>query len=209
MSIKSASRALQQLWWGVGEEGYAVARPGLMLPELPGSMWPEAVRWCVKMAVANIVKTLFLRGIPFPTVCKRRKQKSLTFLWKETLKVLKTHFLKVWLLILIEPVSRRTVKYQVCSVFFTLLSQGLTSPLPVFSRCVIEGYDFRNSARIVQCHEYTWKEWESRTDWEPPAPLPSHSVRYGTGNWLGSWLALSQTVNHSKSELLTPSGGLK
>ncbi len=42
-----------------------------------------------------------------------------------------------------------------------------------------------------------------------PSPPPPHSVRNGNRNWLGSWLALSQTVNHSESELLTPSGGLK
>jgi hypothetical protein len=30
---------------GRGEKGYTVSRPGLMWPELPGSLWPEAVRW--------------------------------------------------------------------------------------------------------------------------------------------------------------------
>ncbi len=30
---------------GGGEEGYAISQPGPMWPELPGSMWAEAVRW--------------------------------------------------------------------------------------------------------------------------------------------------------------------
>ncbi len=41
-------RALRQPRQGGGKEGYAISRPGLMWPELLGSMWTEAVRWCVK-----------------------------------------------------------------------------------------------------------------------------------------------------------------
>ncbi len=45
MSIKTVSRALWQLQWG-GRGGRAcLSRPGLMWPELSGSMRPEAVRW--------------------------------------------------------------------------------------------------------------------------------------------------------------------
>ncbi len=84
------------------------------------------------------------------------------------------HELSVPFLILSEPGSVKTVKYKGSVQFLTSHSPGLNLHSQVFAMCVIERYGFRNFPRMLQQQQSTYKERESRPEWEPATPCTLH-----------------------------------